>query len=404
MSTDPKAAPEPLSEDQAKSLLRWRLMLGEEAEAAHPSLSLETLVTFAGDEGDDSEDLDEALEFVYGRQQSKTKLKVPEWLSRVRSFFNEDAVALVQKDAMDRKGLTRLLFEPETLAHLEKNVDLVATLVSMRGLVPDAAKDAAREIIREVVEKLKTQLETETRTAIFGALRRNAHSPLKLARNIDYQRTIRKNLRTWDRDKKRLVPETISFFANQHKHRDWEIILLVDQSGSMAVSCVYSAIMASIFASLDVLATRLVLFNHEEVVDMTPVLADPVEVLFTAQLGGAEDYNRALRYAEQTYLSRPDKTILILLTDLFHTAGSNAEFVLRMRKLVESNVKTLVLLKLSDAGKPSFNHELAKELTEFGVHCFGATPRKLVDVMAKIMRNEDISRAIKDESMSEERR
>lgn len=383
-----------LTKEQAQALLRWRLVLGKDAEEAAPSMALTRLIEVAEEEGDEDVELDESMEFVYGRQKSGTKLDVPKWLSRVRRFFKEDVVAVVQKDAMERKGLTRLLFEPETLPSLERNVDLVATLVSMRGLVPDEAKDTAREIIRDVVEGMKKQLETETRTAIYGALRRNAHSPLKLARNIDYRRTIQKNLRTWDRERKRLVPERISFFANQRKHRDWEIILLVDQSGSMAVSCVYSAIMASIFASLDVLATRLILFNHEEVVDMTPVLVDPVEVLFTAQLGGAEDYNRALRFAEETYLKQPEKTILVLLTDLFHTAGDNAEFVERMRVLVESKVKTLVLLKLSDQGKPSYNVELAKELTALGVHCFGSTPHLLVDIMARIMRGEDIGAAL----------
>jgi Mg-chelatase subunit ChlD len=388
-----------MSPDEAKALLRWRLALGKEAEQASAAMSLASLAGSVEEGGDgEAEELDEAMEFVYGRQKGGVKLNVPEWLGRVRRFFKDEVVALVQKDAMDRKGLTRLLFEPETLPHLEKNVDLVATLVSMRGLVPDEAKETARAIIREVVEKLKKELETETRTAIYGALRRDRHSPLKLARNLDYRRTIQKNLKTWDRERRRLVPETISFFANQRKQRDWEVILLVDQSGSMAVSAVYSAIMASIFASLDVLATRLVLFNHEEVVDMTPVLTDPVEVLFTAQLGGAEDYNRALRYAEETYLRTPEKTILVLLTDLFHTAGSNAEFVERMRVLVESRVKTIVLLKLSDAGKPSYNHELAKELTALGVHCFGSTPRLLVQVMSKIMRNEDIGPAIEAET------
>lgn len=382
-----------LTPEQASALLRWRLVLGKEAEQGHGAMSLGALMGQAQSE-DEDEQLDEAMEFVYGRQKGSSKLNVPEWLSRVRRFFKDDVVAVVQKDAMERKGLTRLLFEPETLPSLERNVDLVATLVAMRGLVPDEAKETARQIIAEVVEAMKKQLETATRTAIYGATRRNAHSPLKLARNIDYRRTIRKNLRTWDRERKRIVPEHISFFANQRKQRDWEIILLVDQSGSMAVSCVYSAIMASIFASLDVLATRLVLFNHEEVVDMTPVLSDPVEVLFTAQLGGAEDYNRALRYAEETYLQNPEKTILILLTDLFHTAGDNAEFVERMRVLVESKVKTIVLLKLSDQGKPSYNHELAQELTALGVYCFGATPHLLVDIMARVMRNEDISAAI----------
>lgn len=383
--------------EQARALLRWRLVLGREAEACDAALSLVGLVAQLPElEGDGAEEeLDEAMDFVYGRAKGRTsKLGVPEWLSRVRRFFKDDVVAAVQKDAMERKGLTRLLFEPETLPTLEKNVDLVATLVSMRGLVPDEAKDTARQIIREVVEKLKKELETETRTAIYGALRRDAHSPLPVARNIDYRRTIQKNLRTWDRERRRLVPERVWFFANQRKRRDWEILLLVDQSGSMAVSCVYSAIMASIFASLDVLATRLVLFNHEEVVDLTPVLTDPVEVLFTAQLGGAEDYNRALRYASETYLKTPEKTILVLLTDLFHTAGSNAEFLERMRVLVDSKVKVIVLLKLSDSGKPSYDHELAKELVALGVHCFGATPRLLVEVMARVMRNEDVGAAV----------
>ncbi len=380
-----------LTRDAAKALLRWRLVIGKEAEAAAPALGLDALASALGEDGDGDQELDEAMEFVYGRQKGPTRLHVPEWLGRVRSFFRQEVVALVQKDAMERKGLTRLLFEPETLPSLEKNVDLVATILSMKSLVPDEAKETARQIVREVVEDLKKQFETETRTAIHGAIRRDAHSPLKVARNLDWQRTIRKNLRTWDRERRRLVPEVISFFANQRKRRDWEIILCVDQSGSMAMSCVYSAIMASIFASLDVLATRLVLFNHEEVVDMTPVLADPVEVLFTAQLGGAEDYNRALRYVEETYLERPERTILILLTDLFHTAGDNVEFVQRMRAHVESKVKTIVLLKLSDQGRPSYNRELAEELTALGVHCFGATPKLLVEVMARIMKNQDIS-------------
>ncbi|MEJ7731702.1 MAG: VWA domain-containing protein [Polyangiaceae bacterium] len=382
----------PIDRDAAKALLRWRLALGKEAEDSSPALRLESLAGAISDDLDyGPEELDQALEFVYGRQKGASRLHVPEWLARVRGFFREEVVALVQKDAMERKGLTRLLFEPETLPSLEKNVDLVATLVAMRGLVPDEAKETAREIVREVVDDLKRQLETETRTAIHGAVRRSSHSPLKVARNIDWQRTIRTNLRTWDRDRKRLVPERISFFANQRKQRDWEVVMCVDQSGSMAVSCVYSAIMASIFASLDVLATRLVLFNHEEVVDMTPVLSDPVEVLFTAQLGGAEDYNRALRYVEENYIERPERTILILLTDLFHTAGDNAEFIQRMRAHVESRVKTLVLLKLSDQGRPSYDRQLAEELTALGVHCFGATPRLLVQIMARIMRNEDIS-------------
>jgi hypothetical protein len=397
--TKRKTTPPPTGMDaeDAKALLRWRLALGPEAEDAAQELGLGALGALseeAGVEGGEAlGDLDEALSFVYGGEYGRggTRTNVPKWLSRVRRFFREDVIALVQKDAIERKGLTRLLFEPEALPHLEKNVDLVATLVSAQGLVPDEAKEIARQIVREVVEELRKKLESETRTAIYGAVRRNAESPLKIARNLDFKKTIRRNLKTWDRAQQRLVPERFYFWANQRKRHEWEVVILVDQSGSMAVSAVYSAVMAAIFASLDVLKTHLAFFNERDVVDMTPVLVDPVEVLFSAQLGGAEDLNRAVAYAEEHFISRPDKTILLLITDLFDTCGDVEQLVQRMRRLVESKTKALVLLKLSDEGRPSYNHELAKRLGEIGVHCFGCTPKLLVEIMERIMKNQDLS-------------
>ena len=379
--------------DDAAALLRWRLALGAEAEDAAGELGLARLARMgasAGLEAESLDDLDEALGFVYGTS-GPSPLKVPRWLGLVRRFFRDDVIALVQKDAIERKGLTQLLFEPETLPFLEKNVDLVATLLSARGLVPDEAKETAREIVREVVEELRKKLESTTRTAIYGALRRNSDSPLKIARNLDWKRTIRKNLKTWDAERKRLCPERFYFWANQRKHHEWEVSILVDQSGSMAVSAVYSAIMAAIFASLDVLSTHLAFFNEKDIVDMTPVLSDPVEILFSAQLGGAEDLNRAVAFAEENYITRPEKTILLLITDLFDTCGDVEQLVQRMRRLVEGKTKAMVLLKLSDEGRPSYNHELARRLTEIGVYCFGCTPHLLVSVMERVMKGQDIS-------------
>lgn len=391
-----------LSTADARALLRWRLALGPEAEKVAPELGLSGLGGFAEAVGIDGErlgDLDEALSFVYGdtsHGRGAARPYLPKWLGLVRDFFREDVIALVHKDAIEKKGLTHLLFEPETLKYLDKNVELVGTLLAAKGLVPDAAKDVAREIVREVVEELRKKLETATRTAIYGAVRKSSDSPIKLARNVDWRRTIRKNLKGWDAARKRIVPERIYFWSNQRKRHEWEVVILVDQSGSMAVSAVYSAVMAAIFASLDVLRTRLVFFNERDIVDMTPHLVDPVEVLFTAQLGGAEDLNRAVAYAEEHFVERPDKTILLLITDLFDTMGDTEQLVLRMRRLVESKVKTLVLLKLSDQGRPSYNHELARALTEVGVHCFGCTPRLLVRIMERVMKNQDISGLVAD--------
>lgn len=272
----------------------------------------------------------------------------------------------------------------------------MTTLLAARGLVPDSAKEMARRIIKEVVDELKKKLESEVRTAIYGAARRNEQSPLKTLRNLDWKRTIQRNLKGWDAQRRRLLPDRFYFWSNQRRRHEWEIVILVDQSGSMSVSVVYSSVMAAIFASLDVLKTHLLFFNERDIVYMTPMLVDPVDVLFAAQLGGAEDLNRAVAYAEESCISRPDKTIVLLITDLFDTCGDTEQLKIRMRGLIESRAKCLVLLKLSDEGRPSYNHELARDLTALGVHCFGCTPKLLLSIMERIMKNQDYSALVAD--------
>jgi predicted metal-dependent peptidase len=298
----------------------------------------------------------------------------------------------VQKDAIERRDLKELMFEPETLALLDKNVELVATLMSARGLVPDKAKETAREIVKEVVEDLRKQLESEVRTAILGAVRRNANSPLKLARNIDWKKTIDKNLRGWDSERRRLVPDRIYFWSNQRRRHDWDVVIAVDQSGSMAQSVVYSSVMAAIFASIDVLRTRLLFFDTE-ILDVTPILVDPIEVLFASQLGGGTDINRAVAYVQEHFIEQPEKTIFLLITDLYE-GGDAASLVARVRQLVDSKVKVLVLLALVEGGTPSYDHALAAQLTALGAYCFGCTPKLLVKVVERIMKNQDPAGAI----------
>lgn len=386
--------PSSLSDEDRRALLRWRLVLGSGVEQIDPSLRLAALAASAAVAGVDGErlgELDRTLDFVYGERtggSGPSRPYIPTWLANLREFFTASTIALVQKDAIEHKGLTQLLFEPETLPLLEKNVDLVATLVSARGMIPDRAKAVAREVVREVVDALRRRLETRVRSAVIGALRRDRNSPLRVARNIDWRRTIRSNLAGWDAERQRLVAERFYFWANQRRRHEWDVTLLVDQSGSMAESVVYSSVMAAIFASIDVLRTRLVFFDTE-VVDMTPVLDDPVEVLFTAQLGGGTDINRAVAYAQRHYVERPEKTLFVLITDLYE-GGNAAELRARMRQLVDSRVRTLCLLALSDRGRPSFDHALARDLTETGVPCFGCTPDRLVEVVERILKNQDI--------------
>lgn len=390
MTTKPE-----MSAEDAVALLRWRLALGPEAEKAAPELGLRALRQCGADldgvGGERLDDFDEALGFAYDESRkggsTGSRPYLPKWLGLLREFFTKDVVALVQKDAIERKNMTELLFEPETLPLLDKNVELVATLMAARGLVPDKAKDVARQIVKEVVDDLRKQLGSEVRTALLGAARRNSESPLKLARNIDWKKTINKNLRGWDTDRRRLVPDKIYFWSNQRRRHEWDVVIAVDQSGSMAQSVVYSSVMAAIFASLDVLRTRLLFFDTE-IVDVTPILVDPVEVLFASQLGGGTDINRAVAYAQEHFVENPEKTIFLLITDLFE-GGDATSLVARVRTLCDSKVKVLVLLALSDAGKPSYDHQLAAQLTALGAYCFGCTPKLLVRVVEKIMKNQD---------------
>jgi Mg-chelatase subunit ChlD len=226
------------------------------------------------------------------------------------------------------------------------------------------------------------------RSAVLGALRRDRTSPVKVLRNLDWKRTIRANLKGWDRQRRRLLPERLYFWANQRRHHEWDIAIAVDQSGSMAESVVYSSVMAAIFASLDVLKTKLLFFDTE-IVDVTPLLSDPVEVLFSTQLGGGTDISRAVAYVQENFIERPEKTLFVLITDLFE-GGNAADLMARMRQIVDSRVRTVCLLALSDTGRPSYNHDLARELTALGVPCFGCTPRLLVQVIERLLKKQDL--------------
>lgn len=383
-----------LDEADRDALLRWRLALGPAAEKVAPQFSLDTLRSLAAMYDIDPSrlgDLDQALSFVYDEDKAglgPSRPYIPKWLGALREFFRHDVVALVQKDAIERKGLTQLLFEAETLPLLEKNVELVATLIAAKGLVPDKARETARQIVREVVEEIRKKLETEVRTAVIGAVRRDRTSPLKVARNLDWKRTIQKNLKGWDAERRRLLPDRLYFWANQRRKHEWDVAILVDQSGSMGESVVYSSIMAAIFASIDVLRTRLLFFDTE-VVDVTPLLTDPVDVLFASQLGGGTDINRAVAYAQERFIEKPEKTLLILISDLYE-GGDRAALLARMQQLVDSRVKVVCMLALSDAGKPAYDHDVAARLGEMGIPCFGCTPKLLPGVIERVMKGQDL--------------
>jgi hypothetical protein len=358
------------------------------------------LIYPSGEGGSSSQDLsrDEWEGSTEGRKHAfahgRSMPRVARWLDEIRKLFPTDVIALLQKDAIERRGLKQLLFEPETLAKVEPSIDLVGTLMSLKNLVPDKAKAAAREVVRRTVEELKKRLASRMERAIRGALDRSRHSPLRSLPNMDWQRTIRRNLKNYDRKRKIVIPDQFFFYSRQQRRHQWNIIIAMDQSGSMATSLIYGGVMGAILASMPAVETHVVAFNHEDVVDLTEHCQDPVDLLFGIQLGGAEDYWMATRYCEQ-FMHTPQRTLYILLADLYDTSRNESKFVQKMEQLTASGVKAIGLLAISDHGKPSFNENLARKLEALGMPCFGCTPDRLPDLLEAALKGQDLQRFAK---------
>ncbi|WP_327105201.1 VWA domain-containing protein [Nonomuraea glycinis] len=370
-------------------LRRWRMVLGGgEADG-----------TGCGLQGDDAA-MDSALAAVYGEQQGggqggrgaglgASAPRVARWLGDIRSFFPSTVVQVMQKDAIERLNLTRLLLEPEMLEAVEPDVHLVGTLLALNRVMPDQARESARAVVRRVVRDLERRLAQKTRTAVTGALDRSArtHRPKRVA-DIDWDRTIRANLKNYLPEKNTVVPSRLVGYARRQRAVQREVVLCIDQSGSMAASVVYASVFGAVLASMRSLKTSLVVFDTA-VVDLTDQLHDPVELLFGTQLGGGTDINRAIAYG-QGLITRPAESIFVLISDLYE-GGVRLEMLRRVAAMTQAGVQVIVLLALSDEGAPFYDHENAAALAALGVPAFACTPDAFPDLMAAAIERRDIT-------------
>jgi hypothetical protein len=364
---------------------RWRLILGKEAADLCPS-------GLAGSNGS----IDAALEALYrdpaeGDASRRGGLgasapNIARWLGDIRTYFPAGVVRVMQKDALERLNLQQMLLEPEMLAAAEPDVHLVATLLSLSRVIPNRTKETARLVVRKVVEDIERRLAEPLRQAVRGALARSIRNRRPRLREIDWHRTIKANLRNYQRDRRTIVAETLIGHGRKRSSVK-DVILCVDQSGSMAASVVYSSIFGAVLASLPALTTKMVLFDTA-VVDLTDELKDPVDLLFGAQLGGGTDIHKALTYCTGL-VRRPQETTLVLITDLYE--GGDAQGMLRRAAgLVASGVNLICLLALSDEGAPGYDHNHAAKLAAMGVPVFAATPVHFAEMMAAALCRQDL--------------
>mgnify|MGYP001317288154 CR=1 FL=1 len=283
-------------------LRRWRLLLGGAAAdgvgctLTGADLEIDrTLASLydAGMEGGD--DLAKTGQRKGGSGASQPG--VARWLGDIRKYFPSTVVRVMQKDALERLKLHQLLLEPELLEAVEPDVHLVANLLALRGVIPAATRETARIVVRKVVDELMRRLQEPLRSAISGALNRAERNYRPRFAEMDWPRTIRANLRHYQADYQTIVPETRIGFGRKRQRTQRQVILCIDQSGSMAASVVYSSICGAVMASLPAVKTHLVVFDTA-VVDLTEHLDDPVELLFGTQLGGGTDINAAVAYCQ----------------------------------------------------------------------------------------------------------
>ncbi len=365
---------------------RWRLAIGGEDEAlpaCDQRLSAALSALYDGPE--EGKGSSKQRRGGLGRSAPS----VARWMGDIREFFPAPVVQIVQKDAFERLGLRQMLMEPEFLAVVEADVDLVADLVSLRNAMPEKTKATARAVIAKVVAELMERLERRTAEALRGAVDKSKRTHRPRFADIDWPRTIRKNLHTWQAEHRTVIPERlVGFQRRQRRIVDLdEVVLCVDQSGSMAQSVVYASIFSAVMASLPVVQTKLVCFDTA-IVDLTDQLADPVEVLFGVQLGGGTDINQAVAYCENR-IERPTKAHLVLITDLYE-GGNAQELVARVARLIGIGVNVIVLLALADSGRPFYDPNLAEKMAALGAPVFACTPDQFPDLMAAALRREDI--------------
>jgi Mg-chelatase subunit ChlD len=314
---------------------------------------------------------------------------VARWLGDIRTYFPNSVVQLMQKDALERLDLRRMLLEPEMLQAAEPDIHLVSTILTLNRVIPGKTRETARAVVRKLVEELEKKLEGPIRQSILGSLNRSVRNRRPRHSEIDWQRTIRANLKHYQAEYRTIIPETLIGFGRKKTSSSLrDIILCVDQSGSMAASVVYSSVCAAVMASISAIRTSLVVFDTS-VVDLTPELDDPVEVLFGTQLGGGTDIERALGYC-QSLVRAPNDTILVLISDLFE-GGNHARLLQRAASLVNSGVQVITLLALSDQGAPASDHQLAAQFAALGIACFACTPDQFPDLMAAAIKREDLA-------------
>ncbi len=368
-----------------EGLTRWKLVLGQ---ASHPCLG-------GCLEGEQAA-CDAALSWLYDRDpdlgkrdirgqrkggQEAPAMTVLDWINEVHTLFPRETIERLERDAVERFGIDEVVTNPEVLRRVQPNQALLQAVMKTRHLMSPQVLELARELVRRVVEELMEKLAREVQRSFSGSRRHPRSSPFKFSRDLDVERTLRANLKHYDPSTRKLYLEKAFFFQRSRRHRaTWQLILLVDQSGSMLGSAIHAAVTAACLWGVPMLRTHLAVFSTE-VVDLTAEIDDPVEVLMRVHLGGGTDIARALDYGA-SLVENPRRAIVVLVTD-FYEGGDAVRLVRLTRALCEQGTTVLGLAALDPDAAPIYDKDLASKCVEAGAHVGAMTPGELANWLAE---------------------
>ncbi|MDO5558583.1 MAG: VWA domain-containing protein [Oscillospiraceae bacterium] len=370
-------------------LKRWRLILGNDSDKMFASMGI-------NNEDLSADDLlmDSALDQIYGNSGTENSAgksggngmsnpMLTKWLGDLRTLFEPMEIKIIQNDAIERKGLRQLLFEPEMLDSLEPDISTGAILLMLKDQIPQKAKDNARQYIQKIVEDINRRLADDLKRSVTAALNRHEHSPIQSASALDYRMTISRNLKNYNKQLNTILPEKFYFFERAAHSASRTVILDIDQSGSMGESAIYSSVMGCILASMSSLKTHVVAFDTT-VNDLTEMCSDPVDLLYGIQLGGGTNIEKSVAYCSEL-VQEPEKTTMFLITDLYEGGNRNG-LIRRLQDLKESGVNIVVLLAISDSGKPSYDSQIAQKVADLDIPCFACPPERLPEMLSAVLK------------------
>ncbi|WP_128984786.1 VWA domain-containing protein [Streptomyces roseicoloratus] len=379
--TDPAPAAAPAADE---GLERWRLVLGAPAERHTGSL------------GTTAAARDAALDWLYGRDAEQTRRGVRgtgreggdgasavtpvDWLDDIHRLFPRETVERLERDAVERYEIHEIVTDPAVLERVEPDQTLLKAVLRTKHLMNPEVLRLARRIVETVVRRLLEKLTPEVRRSFTGTRTRRP-SRLALARDFDFHGTVRANLANYRPEERRLLIQRPRFHSRTRRHLEqWQLILLVDQSGSMVDSVIHSAVTAASLWGLPGLKTHLVAFDTS-VVDLTSDVTDPVELLMRVQLGGGTDIARAVAYGTGL-VDNPRRAIVALVTD-FYEGGDTYRLVRGVRALVEQGTTVLGLAALDEEARPVYDRQTAQRLADAGAHVGAMTPGQLAEFVAE---------------------